>query len=168
MSANNNFNKDISSSNPIDKHERFAKISEKLSQLSKGEAHNPQKFEKIEQKINEVEDSFQLNLDSLEQKYSVLKDQIAKFSKIIEEERQSKEKSKSKSNEEMKMFESKIKTMLLEEREYLKAYVDNAVKKVEGLIINYGKESKEENDSIKATIEGLKNYINVRMINNAI
>ena len=48
-----------------------------------------------------------------------------------------------------------------EEREYLKKYVDTAVKKVEGLISEYTKETKEENDSIKETIENIKNYLNV-------
>ena len=67
--------------------ERFAKISEKISQISKGsEASPPQKFERIEQKINDVEETFTTNIDSLEQKYTILKEQIAKFSKLIEDD----------------------------------------------------------------------------------
>jgi phage shock protein A len=47
------------------KMERFAKLSEKISQISKGgsDGNNPQKFERIEQKITDVEDTFNSNLD---------------------------------------------------------------------------------------------------------
>ena len=66
------------------KMDRFSKISEKINQISQtGNSKNPQKFEKIESKINEVEENFNTNLDSLEQKYNLLKDQIGKFSKLI-------------------------------------------------------------------------------------
>ena len=53
----------------------------------------------------------------------------------------------------------------MEEREFLKNYVDNAVQKIEELINNYDKESKDENDSIKSTIEELKNYMNTEIPN---
>ena len=65
----------------MSKMDRFSKISEKISQISKnGDGKNPQKFEKIENKIIEVEDNFNSNLESLEQKYNILKEQIGKFS----------------------------------------------------------------------------------------
>ena len=116
--------------------ERFAKISEKISQISKGsEASPPQKFERIEQKINDVEETFTTNIDSLEQKYTILKEQIAKFSKLIEDDKMSKDKLKNKNAEELKEFEEKIKGMMAEEREFLKNYVDNAVKKIEEMIL---------------------------------
>ena len=55
----------------MSKMDRFSKISEKISQISKnGEGKNTQKFEKIENKIVEVEDNFNSNLESLEQKYN--------------------------------------------------------------------------------------------------
>ncbi|MCQ2818495.1 MAG: hypothetical protein MJ252_14600 [archaeon] len=142
------------------KMDRFNKLSEKISQISKG-ADSSQNYDKIEQKISNIEDNFNSNLDTLEQKYSLLKDQLAKFSKLIEEDKLAKEKTKNKSIEDLKNFEAKIKTMMQEERDFLKNYVDEAVKKVEGLIVDYNKETKEENDSIKETIEGIKNYLNV-------
>ena len=55
--------------------------------------------------------------------------------------------------------------MMAQEREFLKNYVDNAVLKIEELIGNYDKESKEENDAIKATIQELKNYMNTELPN---
>ena len=54
------------------------------------------KFAKLEQKVNEVEENLLGNIDALEMKYSLLKDQIAKFTKIVEEDKQVKEKLKTK------------------------------------------------------------------------
>jgi hypothetical protein len=75
---------------------------------------------KIEQKINDVEENLMGNIEALEQKYTLLKDQISKFTKAVEDEKHSKEKQKSKQNEELKHLENRIKNMLLEEREVLK------------------------------------------------
>ena len=92
------------------KMERFAKLSEKINALSKAsENKDPKKYEKIESKINEVEENFNTNIDSLEQKYNILKDQIAKFAKMIEEDRINKEKARNKNAEDLKNFESKMK-----------------------------------------------------------
>lgn len=145
------------------KNDRFAKLSEKISQISKGGENTNQNYDKIEQKINSIEDNFNTNLDTLEQKYALLKEQLAKFSKLIEEDKAAKEKTKNKNVEDLKNFEVKIKAMMQEEREFLKNYVDTAVKKVENLIVDYNKETKEENDSIKETIEGIKNFLNVTL-----
>ena len=127
--SNNNINLGSSEKDQsFNKMERFAKLSEKINALSKAsENKDPRKYEKIESKINEVEENFNTNLDSLEQKYNILKDQIGKFAKMIEEDRLNKEKAKNKNSEDLKNFESKIKEMMLEEREFLKNYVDNAV-----------------------------------------
>ena len=81
----------------ISKQERLAKISEKINSISRiSENKDPKKYEKIESKINEVEENFNTNIDSLEQKYNILKEQISKFAKIIEEDKINKEKSKKK------------------------------------------------------------------------
>ena len=91
------FSKEIDlDNNNNTKLDRFAKISAKISQIKGTDSTNAQKVEKIEQKINTVEDTFNTNLDSLEQKYAILKDQLVKFSKLIEEDRANKEKAKSK------------------------------------------------------------------------
>ena len=84
---------------------------------------------------------------------------------MIEEDKINKEKAKKKNSEDLKNFETKIKEMMMEEREFLKNYVDNAVQKIEELISNYDKESKDENDAIKATVEELKNYMNTEIPN---
>ena len=159
------FSKEIDLDANNTKMDRFAKISAKISQIKGTDSTNVQKVEKIEQKINTVEDTFNTNLDSLEQKYAILKDQLVKFSKLIEEDRASKEKTKTKNFEDLKQFETKVKSMMQEEKDFIKTYTDNAVKKLEGLIAKYEKDSKEENDSIKATIEGLKTCLNTELPN---
>ena len=156
LDANNNNNSKL---------DRFAKISAKISQIKGNDNTNTQKVEKIEQKINTVEDTFNTNLDSLEKKYSILKEQLVKFSKLIEEDRANKEKAKNKNYDDLKQFETKVKGMMTEEKEFIKNYTDNAVKRLEGLILKYEKDSKEENDSLKTTIEGLKNCLNTELPN---
>lgn len=122
------------------------------------------KFSKLEQKVNEVEENLLSNIDALEMKYSLLKDQIAKFTKIVEEEKQSKEKLKSKSNEEIKGLESRIKNMINEERENNKNYIDDCVKRIESQIQNFEKNSKNENENIHNTLNTMKEYMEVRII----
>ena len=82
----------MSSTNKMD---RFALLSEKINRISKG-GENSQNYDKIEQKINTIEENFNTNLDTLEQKYNLLKEQLAKFSRLIEDEKSAKEKTKSK------------------------------------------------------------------------
>ncbi len=119
------------------------------------------KFSKLEQKVNEVEENLLSNIDALEMKYSLLKDQITKFTKIVEEEKQSKEKLKSKSSEELKGLESRIKIMINEERENNKNYIDECVKRIESQIQNFEKNSKNENENIHNTLNTMKEYIEV-------
>lgn len=57
------------------------------------------------------------NVEALEQKYSLLKDQISKITKIIEDEKYTKEKTKSKKDEDIKNMENRIKHIFNEERE---------------------------------------------------
>ena len=84
---------------------------------------------------------------------------------MIEEDRANKEKAKNKNYDDLKQFETKVKGMMTEEKEFIKNYTDNAVKRLEGLILKYEKDSKEENDSLKTTIEGLKNCLNTELPN---
>ena len=52
MNSKNELDPTISTSSNQNKIDRFAKISEKISQISQtGNSKNPQKFEKIESKI---------------------------------------------------------------------------------------------------------------------
>lgn len=109
------------------KADRFAKLSEKLSQIQTttgpNESINNSKYLNIDHKINEVDNKLQEHIDSLDKKYNSLKDQISKLTKYYEEDKFYKEGSKNKQNEELKNFETKVKSMLLDERQVRKYFV---------------------------------------------
>ena len=110
-SINNNNTNNIDINNK--KIDKFEALNDRISSLSDNK--NSKKFKAVmETKINEVEDNFKTNIESLEQKYTILNEQIGKFSKMLEEEKTLKEKKKIKNEEELKDFEMDIKKMLEE------------------------------------------------------
>jgi hypothetical protein len=106
----NNQNLDISS-----KQERFGKLTEKISQIPT-EPTGTSKYLKIDNKINSLEINLQENLEHLDRKYNVLKDQISKITKNFEDERTIREDGKYRQVEEIKKIEEKFRNMLNEER----------------------------------------------------
>lgn len=129
--SNSNLDQSYSTNKEINKNERFAKLSEKISQIQvtttqiinktqNVEIHNPNKISKLEEKLNDMEENLTGNINTLEMKYSLLKEQLAKFTKIIEEDKAAKQKIKTKTTEELKQLENRIKTLITEEREVKK------------------------------------------------
>jgi hypothetical protein len=108
-----------------------------------------------------VEENLLSNIEGLEMKYSLLKDQISKFTKIIEDEKTAKEKFKSRGNDEIRQLENKIKVMFSEEREDTKNYVEDYFKKIETGIQNFEKNSKTENEVISNNLNAMKDYMEV-------
>lgn len=151
--------------NNIKKEDKFSMLTEKINSLSNNKSQKNFK-NLIVSKIKEVEDNFRTNIDSLDQKYSILNEQFDKFSNMLQEEKILKEQKRIKNEEELNEFEQDIKNIIAEEREFLKSYVDDCVKKIEDLLISHNQEKKEENDIIKENVENLKNYIESE-INNA-
>ena len=45
--------------------------------------------------------------------------------------------------------------MLLQERDFMKSYIDDYSKKIEEIIINHSQEIKEENEMIKENIDNI-------------
>jgi hypothetical protein len=111
---------------------------------------------KLEQKVNEVEENLLNNIESLESKYSLLKDQLTKFTKLIEEDKESKDRIKNKSNDEIKHLEGRIKNMFNEEREYMKNYVENSFNKLAEQLHNYENNSKKDNDALNNNLMAMK------------
>ena len=90
-SINNNNTNNIDINNK--KIDKFEALNDRISSLSDNK--NSKKFKAVmETKINEVEDNFKTNIESLEQKYTILNEQIGKFSKMLEEEKTLKKKRK--------------------------------------------------------------------------
>lgn len=114
--------------------------------------------------MNEVEENLLSNIEALENKYSLLKDQLTKFTKFVEDEKGQKEKIKSKSNDELKQMEGRIKSMLSEEREFMKSYVDGCFKKISEQVQNFENNSKHENEIINNNLMAMKEYMDVNLI----
>lgn len=152
----------------IDKNNRFAKLYEKINHIQNSEVQNvsANKFTKLEHKIHEVEENFNANIEALDLKYSLLKDQITKFTKIIEDEKASKEKFKSKNHEEVKNLENKIKAMFTEERENTKVYLEEYFKKIDTGIQNFEKNCKSENEVINNNLNAMKEFMEVSLFFN--
>ena len=108
-----------------------------------------------------MEENLLSNIEGLEMKYSLLKDQISKFTKIVEDEKTAKEKLKSRGNDDMRQLENKIKVMFTEERENTKNYVEDYFKKIETGIQNFEKNSKIENEVINNNLNAMKDYMEV-------
>ena len=149
--------------------DKFDILNDKI--LSISENKNAKNFKNIiEGKINEVKENFKTNIDSLQQKYSILNTQMTKFNSIIEEEKLNKEKNKIQKELELKQLEEDIKNILSQERNFMKSYIDEYTKKIEDIIFNHTQEIKEENDIIKENIINLKNYMEneINNVNNKI
>ena len=75
----NNINNIVPNNKKIDK---FSMLNDKINSLTLN--NNSKKFKTlIETKIIEVNDNFNKNIESLEQKYDILNEQIGKFSKML-------------------------------------------------------------------------------------
>lgn len=75
------------------------------------------KYMQLDNKINDVEIRLYDNIETLDNKYNTLKDQIAKLTRMLEEEKSGKDSNKNKNKEDFKNFEIRIKALVTEERE---------------------------------------------------
>lgn len=141
----------------LNSNERFAQLSEKISQIPR--TSHTQKLSKIEQRLKSASDVFTTNISSLEQKYLILNEQISKFGTLLDNDLQSKLKQTQKANEVIQSYETKVKQLLLSERNSLKQYIDTAVTKVTTMIQQYSTEFKADSDSFKTTVDQLNAVI---------
>lgn len=137
----------------ITSNDRFAQLSEKISQIPR--TSHTQKLSKIEQRLNSASDVFATNISSLEQKYLILNEQISKFGALLDNDIQTKLKQTQKAHDDIQSYETKVKQLLLAERASLKQYIDNAVTKLTTMIQQYSTEFKADSDSFKTTIDQL-------------
>jgi len=111
--------------------------------------------------VNDIEENLLSNFEALESKYTLLKDQMAKFNKIYEEEIFSKEKLKSRNNEEFKSMEIKIKAMFSEFKEQNKNYIEDIFKKFENKLTIFVQNSKQDKDNFNSELNSIKESLNV-------
>ena len=119
------------------------------------------KYNQLENKIIDVDSKMNDNLEILDKRYNSLKEQIAKLTKIIEEERNQKENLKTKQAEDFKNLEVQIKSLLEEEQQNMQNFADNLINKIDLQIHEMDKEYKSENEIIKNSIGNLKENFEV-------
>lgn len=90
-----------------------------------------------------------------------MKDQIQKLFRKIEEEKFDKEDAILKNNEELKNFELKIKSILINDQNNIKKLADNLILKIESKISNMNINFKKENKTILDILDKFKENIQV-------
>lgn len=164
---NNNINERNFSTREDEKINRVRKLSEKLSKLQIQEKENPSsKLVKLETKFEAVEENLQYSLETLKSKYNTLKEHTAIMKKRLEEESENKEDLKRNITEKLKNLQTRVKTMILEEKEHFKFYTDNICTKLEAELIKCETEIKKDDDTLLKNINDIKESIRVRIILN--
>lgn len=122
------------------------------------------KLNQIENRILDVDNKMSDNFEILDKKYNNLKDQVAKLTKIIEEEKHQKEILKTKQAEDFRNLELQIKSLLEEEQQNMQNFADNLINKIDLQIHEMDKEYKNDNEIIKNSISALKENFEVNFI----
>ena len=144
------------------------------------------KYFQIDSKINNLDSKVDENFQSLDKKYNALKEQISKMTKIYEEDKLARESNKKEFSEDLKLLETKYKSLILEERQvninfrnflsfiiipkfwiYLnfkqsRSHTESVFNKLEIEINKLEKESKSETEMIKSQLLSLKTLTEVK------
>lgn len=100
---------------------------------------------------------------TLNEKYSTLKDQIIKLFMIVEHEKNSKnDVISTNDNDEIKSFELKIKSLLINDQSNLQNFYDNFISTVETKISSFSQNIHRERITVKNSFEELKNKFEVK------
>lgn len=100
----------------------------------------------------------------MNKKYVTLKEQIQKLFRKIEEDKFNKEEAIDKNNEDLKNFELKIKSILINDQNNLKKFADNLILKIESKISNMNSNFKNENNLILDILEKFKDNFQVNKL----
>ncbi len=63
--------------------------------------------------------------------------------------------------DECKQMENRIRNIILQERDFTKNSIETNIQKIQSQIENFGKNYKEENQSIKVNINSIEEYCEV-------
>jgi hypothetical protein len=126
----------------------------------------------LNNQITHIDTKLTANCIILNKKYSTLKDQINKLFKIIEEGKSNKVDKTYDSNEEIKSFELKIKSLLIADQSNLQNFYNDIISNIETRISKFNQNLKKERNITKNILEELKNKVEVfilkRIIHNLI
>jgi hypothetical protein len=141
--------------------ERFLKLSKKINSIQNFELKNPNKLSNVEAKMDFLEVSILRTIKDFEFKSKFLQDEMDLLTKILEEEKSSKEELKKRINLELKNFEAKVKTAFENEREVIKEFTESLIKTLEEEILNIHHEISKEKEEIVASLQSLKSFVQI-------
>jgi len=122
---------------------------------------NINKFSKIEQKVEDLEENFYKSFNLLEQKCDALKDQVTRITRTIEEEKVTRESYVIKKNEEIKNIDNKMMGCFYDQHEKIRLIEENIYTKLENLFNKIENETKTDNEQNKKNLELLKEYFDL-------
>ena len=141
--------------------ERFLKLSMKINSIQNFEMKNPNKLSNVEAKLDFLEVSILRTIKDFEFKSKFLQDEMELLTKMLEEEKSSKEELKKRINLELKNFEAKVKTAFENEREIIKEFTESLIKTLEEEILNSHQEISREKEEIVASLQSLKSFVQI-------
>ena len=97
-------------------------------------------------------------------KYNTLREHSAQMKKILEEESNVKEDLKRNVALKLNLLQTKVKSMMIEEKEHFKLYTDNLSAKLDAEMIKCETELKKDDDALIRNINDIKENINVTLI----
>lgn len=161
-------NNGIKKENKID---RVRHLSEKLSKIQFSEKENPHNnnnnninnnLNKLETKFEVVEGNFNHAHETMKTKFNTLKDHAAQIKKKLEEESSNKDDLKRSVTNKLNVLQTKVKSMINEEKEHFKFYADNLNAKLEAELIKCETELKKDDDALLKNINDVKENIKVK------
>ncbi len=139
--------------------ERFAKLSEKISQLQNIEVKSPRKMLDIDTRIDNFQIESLRNLKDMEFKIKYLEDELHYITKILEDSIYSKTTLRNKINNEIKETENKIKQIFDEEKETIIESNLEIFRNFENEFLKIQEANKKEKLNLNSYIENLRDNI---------
>jgi hypothetical protein len=144
-------------------NEKFKKLSEKIAHISTKSKDQPNKANKLEIKVENLEGIYKSSVETFEMKFAILKEHIMKLKCTLEDEKNSKDDLKKIYFSELREMQSRVRCQIDEERDHMKINVENVFKKLESTILSIEKKSKLKNDEIKKSIFKLREQVEADM-----
>jgi len=145
-----------------EKIDRVKCLSQKLSKIQFQEKENPpHHLNKLETKFEVVEDNFHHAYETIKTKFNTLKEHAVQMKKRLEEESDNKEDLKRNMANKLNLLQTKVKSMVIEERDHFKFYADNLSAKLEAELIKCETEVKKDDDALLKNINDIKENIKV-------
>jgi hypothetical protein len=132
---------------------RFIQLSEKISRLQNYELKNSDQHTNIESKMDKIEIEYKRVLKDYESRYNFIYDEIQLVTKIINNNRETRERLKNKYQNEFTNLEAKVKEIFENERKFITTSINNLFKNIENEIEHLSIFFKRENDTIQTNIK---------------